>query len=263
MPTKQVNNLEIYYELHGSGEPLVLISGFTEDNSSWEVVIDRFAERFQVLVFDNRGAGRTNTPNEPFTVKDMAQDTISLMKALDISKAHVLGHSMGGAIAQEMALIKPECVDRLVLASTSACFDTLAMFVINVGEKLVDTGAPFEVLLENAFPWLFSASFLTDKENVAKAMKRKLENPYPQTLEGYKNQIKACSQHETLERVAKISSPTLVLTTEKDLLVSPDDSSVLAERIPEASLKILPKMGHMLQFENPALFCDEVTSFLL
>ncbi|MGA7988734.1 MAG: alpha/beta hydrolase [Candidatus Dormiibacterota bacterium] len=120
MPTVKVGDLDMYYELHGEGEPLVLIGGLANDLSEWEWMAQRCAETHRVLAFDNRGAGRTGKPDIPYSIDMMAADTAGLMTALGISGATVLGVSMGGKIALALALDNPELVARLILVSTSA-----------------------------------------------------------------------------------------------------------------------------------------------
>ena len=262
MPIIQANGIKIYYELHGQGEPLVLISGLTEDHTAWENVLEKLAQSFRVLIFDNRGAGQSTSPKTSFTIGDMAKDTVALLQALDIPKAHILGHSMGGAIAQQIAIENPERVLKLIIACSAAKLSPLSMFVVKTGEKLVDAQVSYELLIENVFPWLFSSDFLADDKKVAKAFERKIKNPHPQTLEGYKNQIRACGQFDTTTQLSKIKTQTLVLTTEQDILISPRHSKMLTENINGAKLVMLPNIGHIPQLENPTLFCQEVVRFL-
>lgn len=262
MSFAQANGIKLYYEMHGQGEPLVLISGFTEDHTAWEDVVAELAKDFRVLTFDNRGAGQTITPEKPFTTEEMADDTVALMSALDIPKAHVLGHSMGGSIAQQIALRHPKNILKLIIACSVPKLDSVSLAVINTGAKLVNAKVPFELLLDNIFPWIFSADFLSDEKKVAKALAKKINNPHPQTLIGYKHQLVACNRHDTLARLSEIKTPTLVLGCARDLLISPSHSEWMAEKIPNAQLKILPSLGHIPQVENPTLFCKTIKEFL-
>src|SRR5207245_2584476 len=120
MPYIKVNDIQIYYEIHGDGEPLVLIVGLGTDISEWDGIIRWLAEKYQVLAFDNRGAGRTDKPDIPYSIEMMADDTAGLMQTLGIEQAHILGVSMGGRIALALSLRHAECVKKLVLVSTSA-----------------------------------------------------------------------------------------------------------------------------------------------
>lgn len=120
MPYVKVNDIQMYYEIHGGGEPLVLIVGLGTDISEWDAIIRSLAEKYQVLAFDNRGAGRTDKPDIAYSIEMMADDTAGLMQTLGIQQAHILGISMGGRIALALSLRHPERVKQLVLVSTSA-----------------------------------------------------------------------------------------------------------------------------------------------
>jgi 3-oxoadipate enol-lactonase len=120
MPYVKVNDIQMHYEIHGDGEPLVLIVGLGTDISEWNEIIRWLAKKYQVLAFDNRGAGRTDKPDTPYSIDMMAHDTAGLMQTLGIEQAHILGISMGGRIALALALRYPERVNKLVLVSTSA-----------------------------------------------------------------------------------------------------------------------------------------------
>ena len=123
MPTVRANDIDLYYEEHGSGEPLLLIMGWGGNAASWEPQLAGLAENFRVIIFDNRGAGRSSAPDEPYSIVQMATDTARLMEALELPRAHVFGISMGGMIAQELALMHPEKVGALVLGCSAHSLD--------------------------------------------------------------------------------------------------------------------------------------------
>src|SRR5712692_1901724 len=120
MPYEKINDIQMYYEIHGDGEPLVLIVGLGTDISEWDGIIRWLAQKYKVLAFDNRGAGRTDKPDTPYSMEMMADDTAGLMQTLGIEQAHILGISMGGRIALALSLRHPTSVKKLVLVSTSA-----------------------------------------------------------------------------------------------------------------------------------------------
>jgi pimeloyl-ACP methyl ester carboxylesterase len=119
MPRAKIGDIEIYYEVHGQGPTLIMILGLGQDIPTWHFQIPEFSKHFRVVVFDNRDSGRSSQCSDPYTTADMAQDTLGLMDYLHIERAHVLGTSMGGMIAQQVALLAPERIASLVLASTT------------------------------------------------------------------------------------------------------------------------------------------------
>src|SRR5512137_672538 len=121
MPTVRVRDINMYYEVHGNGDPLLLIAGWGSDLSCWQLQIPEFSAKYRVIAFDNRGTGRTDdAPDKPYSFRTMADDAVGLLDALGIGKAHILGVSMGGCIAQEIAIEFPERTRRLILAATTA-----------------------------------------------------------------------------------------------------------------------------------------------
>src|SRR5215211_420992 len=146
MPLASVNGLDLYYEETGSGPPLLLIAGLSGNTLGWAMLQPTLAERFRVIAFDNRGAGRSSAPPGPYTTRRMADDAAALLDRLGVARAHVLGFSMGGMVAQELALHHPARVGRLVLYGTlarprPAILDPWLTFVVQAAERGLDRAA--------------------------------------------------------------------------------------------------------------------------
>ncbi len=186
MPTLSVNGIQMYYERRGEGAPLVLIVGLTTDISEWEEIIGRLAERYQVLAFDNRGAGRTDKPNTPYSIGMMADDTAGLMQALGVQSAHIIGVSMGGRIALALALQHCELVKKLVLVSTSA-----------------------RVVRSAGRTWRLYLGGLLSNLPI-------FRSKYPQPHYAYLRQLEASGSYNCLDRLSEIQAPTLILHGKKD-----------------------------------------------
>lgn len=228
MPTTRVNDISMYYELRGDGPPLVLVLGLGGDISEVDGIVDGFARHFTVLAFDNRGAGRTDKPREPYTVEMMAGDTVGLMRAVGFERAHVLGISLGGRIAMEMALSHPDVVDRLVLVSTAP------RTVMNL-RRLIVMG-----LLSRAAP----------------------RGAHPQPRYAFENQLAASGGYDATDRVAGITVPTLVMHGRRDKTAAYALATDMARRIPDARL-ITFDGGHLFIFmRERQRFIEEATDFL-
>jgi pimeloyl-ACP methyl ester carboxylesterase len=244
VPKVRVNDIQLYYEVHGQGEPLVLIMGLGGSTRGWDMQIPTFSREFQVVAFDNRGSGRSDKPATRYTIRMFADDTAGLMDALGIASAHVYGQSMGGFIAQELALSYPQRVRTLVLGSTS-CGGRQAVAAspehLTIMASL-GTLRPEEAAEKN-LPLLYSAQFIARKrgELVARFL---VEAELRPPLDAFARQAQAIMGHNAYDRLPQLRCPTLVISGSEDKIIPAENSSILARRIPGAELVVLPKAGH-------------------
>lgn len=260
MPLAQINGIELCYEEHGSGEALLLINGLGGTSLDWEPLLPAFTGQFRVIAPDNRGCGRSDAPPGPYTMRQMADDAAGLLTYLGVRRAHVLGASMGGMIAQELVLNHASLVDRLVLFGTCACprseiAGPLLTFFEQMAERLDPASATLGWL-----PWLYTPAFVADANNVEAVLA--WQNPYPQTLHGFVAQVDAVRSHDTLDRLGGIDTPTLVLVGAEDILTPVYYARELADRIPRAELRVLERGGHSALWEDQAGSCEAILSFL-
>ena len=262
MPYTDAPGFRMYYEEHGSGFPLLLINGLGSDHLEWLHQLPVFASHGRVVVFDNRGTGRTGVPPGPYTTGQMADDAASLLRALGIPRAHVLGVSLGGMIAQEVALRHPDLVDGLVLGCTGPggelavrpSPEAMAAFALAKGEDP-------EAELRRMLPFLYSDACMREQPGEVEGfVRRRLEHPTPP--EGYLAQLSAAVSHDASSRLEKVRARTLVITGDADRLVDWENSRRLAGRIPGATLVVLPGAPHRLFAETAAAFNLEVLRFL-
>jgi pimeloyl-ACP methyl ester carboxylesterase len=245
----------------GAGEPLVLIMGFGGDHLGWGFQVPAFAERHRVIVFDNRGAGQTDSPDAPWTIATMAEDTVGLLDALGVEQAHVCGVSMGGMIAQEIALNHPARVLTLQLHCTAARTDA---YTHARGEawEVIRTKLTREEASRAIFPALFAPGSYNERGDfVEMLLARGLANPYPQSLAGFRRQREAIAAHDTRDRLGLIRCPTLVSVGEEDTLLPPRFAREVASRIPGAEFRVLPG-GHVYFWEFFAEFNAMCLEFL-
>jgi len=252
----------MYYQDVGSGEPLVLIMGFGGDHLAWAFQMPDFSVRHRVIAFDNRGVGQTDTPDHPYTTRMMAGDALGLMDALGIDRAHVLGVSMGGMIAQELALANPERVRSLHLACTFGRPDPY-LVALNAAWREMRIALGRESTLRTLGLWLFSPTTYADRPELIEALlQTSLANPYPQSLVGFLRQGEAVAGHDALERLSAIRCPTLVSVAEDDILVPPRFSREILARIQGAELRLVTSAGHGYFLERPDVFNELTLDFI-
>ena len=274
MSMAKVGANELFYETHGDGDPLLLIMGLAADSTAWLFQVPEFARHYRTIVFDNRGVGRSAKPRGPYTIHEMADDAAGLLDVIGVERAHLVGVSMGGMIAQELALRHPKRVRGLVLACTFPEPDaeaerqrqfSLARFggrVTASGEAEIDVSAVDPLMLfQHLLPRVFNQSFI-DRElpKLLQIFGGALQ--YGFSLEAILGQVEAIMGHKATDRLHEITAPTLVITGDADLLVSPANSDVLARSIPGAKLVKVPGGSHGFNFETPELFNREVLEFL-
>jgi pimeloyl-ACP methyl ester carboxylesterase len=262
MPLKQVTGLSLYYEIHGRGFPLLLIRGVGSNADHWYSQVPALAAGYQVITFDNRGIGRSTDPGGPFTIQDLAGDTLGLLNALEIEQTHILGLSMGGMVAQELAVNHPGRVKGLILACTHPGGTNQIKAddeVESIFKEMVQTGSPESKV--KAASALFDPRTLAERPEVA-AEYAEISLRYPAGPGILIRQWEAVLAHNAYSRLSRIQSPTLVLTGDADVLVPPGNSTILADKIPGASLVVIPGGGHQVLVEQPDLCNQAILGFL-
>jgi 3-oxoadipate enol-lactonase len=263
MPHTVAPGFRMYYELYGEGFPLLLINGLGSDHLEWLFQIPAFLPHFQVVVFDNRGTGGSGVPPGPYTTAQMADDVATLLETLGIARSHLLGVSLGGMIAQEVALRHPDRVDGLVLGCTGPggtlsirpSPEAMAAFLGAGG------GKP-EAEIRRMIPFLYTEAYVQERPaEIDDFLRRRLDHPTPP--EGYAAQLAAAVSHDAAGRLERIRARTLVITGDADRLVHWENSRRIAERIPGARLVVLPGAPHRLFAENADAFNREVLGFLM
>ncbi len=253
---------KIYYEVDGVGEPLLLIMGLSGDILAWANQITILKQHFTVIAVDNRDAGRSGAGTDGYAIADMAGDALAVLDALEVNAAHVLGFSMGGMIAQELALNHPARVKKLILYATSSGLATAHASVFDPWEWVVHNDAEGDVLAKFVLSMVMTENFLRDEAMVTQAMALRKAHPYPQSPDSFSRQASAVRGFDASERFTNISAQTLVLVGERDVLVPPWHSGELAAGIPGARLETLEGGGHGMFMEVPDRFTDVVVGFL-
>ena len=231
MPTLESNGIFLYYESSGEGDPLVLIAGLSVDISELDGMITELAKKHRVISFDNRGAGRSDKPDIPYTIEMMADDTYGLIRGLGLGKADVLGISLGGRIAIALTLKHPEVVRMLILAST--------------GPRVPQT---------RTRKLMFAMMELPRRLGAARGK-------YPQPAYAYRRQLEASRGFDATPRLGEIRVPTLVLHGKSDRFAPYELAQKMSTLIPGATLTTFDG-GHLFVFWKQAEFQKAVESFL-
>ncbi|MBV9387311.1 MAG: alpha/beta hydrolase [Chroococcidiopsidaceae cyanobacterium CP_BM_ER_R8_30] len=261
MSTISVNGIDLFYEVQGRGEPLLLIAGFSCDSYYWSAVRRWLVKRYQVIWFDNRGIGRSSAPNNPYTISQMAADAAALLEYLEIDKVHIAGHSMGGQIAQELALAHSEKVLSLLLLSSWAKGDEMFHAIVKTFGDLPQTLKP-QQYLQVILPWMFTAEFYANPEAVEQIIQFAVEYPFPPTANGLYHQSRAILGSNTSERLAEIDCPTMVLVGKQDILTPMKFAKQLVQGLPKAELVILESGGHGCVVESAEAVAQAMLTFL-
>jgi len=262
MPYFNSKHAKIYYEVHGKGQPILMIAGMSSDSRSWQFVLEQMSRHYRLIIFDNRGCGRTEAGQRGYDLKDMANDAIDLLDYLKYEKVHVIGHSMGGMISQELALMQPERIGELVLASSSPKLSQKANEILQDLYKKWKEGFDMAEWFRIMFQWLFSGKALENEKFMDAAIIFALAYPYPQTLEGFKGQVDAITSFDATDRIHFIKHKTLILSGKEDILIPPEESRQLQDLGGKTTFRLIDNAAHSIHAEYPGEFVEVVLQFL-
>ena len=252
----------MYYERGDAGTPLVLISPLGSDHLNWSLVVpDLTAAGIRCLTFDNRDVGQSGASTSAVTIRDFADDTAALMREAGMPRAHVVGASFGGMIAQELALNYPDQVETLTLVCTATHLEDQSAALFR-SWKAMQASLTAAAFFQAISPWLFSYRFLQQNEPMATILGLVRANPYPQSAAGFARQVDALIGHDTRDRLATLRMPAHVIVGTEDVLTPPRLSRAIAAAIPGATLTEVPNVAHALNSENPPAFTRAALGFL-
>ncbi|HEV7844394.1 MAG TPA: alpha/beta hydrolase [Pyrinomonadaceae bacterium] len=262
MPKIVAGDIELYYEQHGAGVPLVLIPGFGTGLWIWFKQLPAFSKEFRTIIFDPRGISRSDAPDAPVTIRTIADDVAALLRALRIESAHILGASFGGFVAQELALGFPEMTRSLTLCCTSFGGPHHVPPSLETLQALASTkGLNTEERVRENLLLAFSPEFVErNRQEVEKVIELRAQNFVPEYA--YLHQLQAALDFNAEDRVSEITAPTLVLTGDADIIVPVDNSRNLAARIAGARLVTIKGGSHTFFIEQADEFNAAIIKFI-
>lgn len=250
MATIAANRVDLWVEQEGAGDDVLFISGLADEGACWVDQVAGLNDHYRLTTFDNRGVGRSSTPDGPFRIVDFAADTAALIDALGLERPHVVGSSMGGAIAQELALAHPDRVRSLVLNGTWCRGDRFLNEIFRNWMWSAEKADSIRDFLVTVNLWCFSPRIWNDgimDEWIAAAE----ASPYAQSVDAFCRSAQALIEHDTADSIGAINAPTLVTVGELDLCLPERFSQAIVERIPNARLVVIPGVGHQPFQEVP------------
>ena len=271
MPFSNRTDISIYYEIHGQKRPpLLLIHGLGANKLKWPPdFIQQLSNSHQVIIFDNRGTGQSDKPKTTYTLEQFVNDAIGILDETGFEKAYVMGVSMGGAIAQHLALKHPERVKGMILLgagfggmghpqATKPTAETLAILTKPLtGDEAQDS--------RNLWPILYSPHFLASNETaIEKGLVDYLSHNYPATPRYARElQLQMLGEHDTYQKLSDIRCPTLVLTGEDDVVVPAENARLMARRLANAQLLEYSNTGHLAYAEKPSQVAQDISQFII
>lgn len=259
MSTIKVKDIQLYYEIHGRGQPLVFISGFSGDHTAWIDVIEHYSDKYQVIVFDNRGIGQSDCPDYPYTTEMMADDVAGLVTELKLGPTHFITHSFGGCIGQTLAYKYSELVKSMVIADAPFKVPTRALMYAETRLKMMQAKIPEEIILNFITMLCWSENYLQQLGMIEQLIQ---EGFFPITETGYKGQLHALQTFDATEWLHKIQVPCLIIGADDDAMIDVKQSQYIAATIPNAEYFCFKDVGHVPFVEQPEIFHKVVFDFI-
>jgi pimeloyl-ACP methyl ester carboxylesterase len=262
MPKIKVNNIHLFYETYGQDDPIVFVTGFNADRLVWSGIVEEYAKSHQVIILDNRGSGYSDSPDMPYTIEMMADDVIGLCDSLGLKTCHFIGLSMGSAIVQTLGYKYPERCKSTVLTNGFMQIDIKFALFAQGRLELFKTQASAETIARISLGWAFSSQYLNQVGMTDYLLSGASANPHPMTEVGYRNQLHALLKFNSETWIHKIAVPTLVISSDQDMIVAESHMHEMAMRIPNAEYYCFKNVGHVPQIEQPELFNKVVQRFI-
>lgn len=259
MPKINIGDIEINYQEKGIGIPLVLIHGLNGDLTGWVLVMPELAKFYRTIALDVRGHGESGKPDIPYSIKMFADDLYNFLQKLQISKAHILGLSMGGAIAQQLALQHPEIIRSLVLVSTFSYVDEHLKEAFLKLRRSLDIGG-YPAFFDEVVKLAFTPQYIRENpESIATLKEKRIKINSPVAIA---RATEACLAFNLKDEISRIKLPTLVLSGREDVFTPLHLAEHIHKSIKGSAWKIIDNVGHNLYIEKPKEMVVAILEFL-
>jgi pimeloyl-ACP methyl ester carboxylesterase len=262
MPTVAANGINLYYERHGDGEPLLFIMGLGGSHLAWLPLLPRFTDTYGCVVYDHRGTGESDAPAGPYSIEQFADDAAALIDALDLGAVNCVGLSMGGSVLQALCYRHPAKVKRAVLLSTLPAYTEVQHAWLDALLALRRAGADELAQSVIGLPWALTPRTLTDHSKVIAFARLGLQAPHPTSPECFALHGEAIRRYDSRPHLPEVKAPVLVLVGAEDVLTPVQQSVEMAQLISGARLQVLPRGGHVGIFEYADDYSAAILSFL-
>ena len=261
MPYLNINQTDYFYEIEGSGHPIVLISGYATDHTYWKQLTPHLKKNYQIVVFDNKAAGQTKDNSKKFTIEEMADDVMSIITTLKLDKPHVLGFSMGSCIAQRLGYKYGSEIGKLILVSTTPKIRQATLKYIHATLTLRQQGADLNELINIYFALTYGEETLQNKEKLEVLKTEILQNKYFQPPENGFRQFEALKAFDGIKELKSIENQTLIVQGREDILFLPLEAQYMAAHMKDASFVEL-NLAHGIPKEAPEILNQIISKFL-
>ena len=251
MPTVSTGRFDIFYTEEGSGFPVLLIHGLAGDHRAWRPQLDAFRDSYRVIAIDNPGSGDSSNVDGPVGTADLADATLTLLDALEIEEANVVGRSMGGAIAQHMALKAPERVRSMAMIASFARLDACGDRIIRNMKEILDLTGSWSDWSRHATWLFFEPTFFNDHPEIVAQIDAIISDESRDQV-SYKNLADACIAHDALDRLGEIACPALIMAGERDPICSMTATGWMADALNQVETVIFERSSHFLLLEEAA-----------
>ena len=263
MPYLTANGLSLYYQTFGDegSPPVLLISGLGGDHRGWGPMAEILERSFRVIVVDNRDSGLSQRADAPYAIRDMAEDALAVLRDLGVERAHIVGHSMGGAIAQEIAIERPQVVDRLALLATYDSGDPRGSALFR-GFAALRRTLPRDRYMRLTLPWLYTYAEYKVRGFIDQLINDGMQDDLFQEAEAYERQMEATIAYNSSDRLHRISSPTLLVFGEDDIMTPMRFARSLSRGIKDSRLVVFEETGHAVRRTRAAEVAGLIQAFL-